>query len=81
MPLAQKRIVRAARQAGKPVGKHAVMDVPAAGVVAGQRRGMLPHFPAAAGVLVVAVAQRLAVGEPQALCKEQQKKAFAKMFS
>ena len=59
--------VQRQRQSGQPVGQNAVVDVAAGGVVAGQRRGLLPGLAPAARILVVGVGQRLAAGQPESL--------------
>ena len=59
--------VESERKPGKAIGQNAVVDVAAGGVVAGERRGLFPGFAAAAGVLVIAVGQRLAADEPKSL--------------
>ncbi len=59
------------RQAGEAIGENAVVNVAAGGVVAGERRWALPGFAAAARVLVVAIAEGLMGGEPEALAEEK----------
>ena len=63
--------IQSQRQPREPVGQNAVVNVAAGGVVAGQRRGLFPGFAPAARVLVVAVRQRLAAGEPKSLQEKQ----------
>jgi len=58
------------RKPGEAVGQNAVVDVAAGGVVASERRGIFPGFAAAAGVLIVAVGQRLPADEPKPLQQE-----------
>ena len=55
------------RQPGQPVGQNPVVNVAATGKVAGQLRGPLPHLAPAARILVIAIGERLAAGEPQPL--------------
>ena len=55
------------RQPCQTVGQNAIMDIATAGKVAGQGRRPLPHLASATGILVVAIRQRLAAGEPQSL--------------
>ena len=59
--------VEGERKAGEAIGQNAVVNVAAGGVVAGERRGFFPGFAAAAGVLVIAVGQRLPADEPKSL--------------
>ena len=61
------------RKAGDAIGEDAVVDVAAAGVVPGQRRRLLPCLAAAAGVLVVAVGERLMRGDPKTLGQKKGK--------
>jgi hypothetical protein len=60
------------RETGDAVGEHSIVDVAATGVIAGERRRPLPHFAAAARVLVVAIAQRLVRREPESLREERE---------
>jgi hypothetical protein len=50
------------------------MNVAAAGVVAGKGRGLLPGFPTAARVLVIAVGEGLMRSDPEALDQKQGEK-------
>ena len=54
--------VKRERKAGKAIDENAVVNVSAGGVVSGQRRRTLPHLAAAAGVLVIAIAESLVGG-------------------
>jgi len=47
------------------------VNIPAGGVVAGNGGGTLPHLAPAASVLIVAIAESLASGEPEALQEKQ----------
>ena len=66
--------VEGERQAGEAIGEDAVVDIAAGGVVAGERRGPLPGFAAAARVLVVAIAEGLMCGEPETLGEKKREK-------
>ena len=59
---------------GEAIGKDAVMDVAAAGVITSQCGGPLPGLTAATRILVVAVRQVLVADEPESLNKECQQK-------
>ena len=63
------------RKPGQPVGQNAVVNVAAGGVVAGQRRRLLPGFAPAARVLVIDVRQCLAADEPESLHEKERQQA------
>ena len=60
------------RESGRTVGEGAVVDISAGGEVTGEGRGLLPHLTAAAGELVIAVGEGLAMDDPEALRQEQE---------
>ncbi len=60
---------------GEAIGENAVVNIAAGCVVAGQSRWALPGLASAARILVVAIAERLMGGEPQALCQEKGKQS------
>ncbi len=57
--------------AGEGVDVDAVANVAARGVVANKGRGTLPDLTTAAGVLIVAIAEGLVGGEPEALNEKE----------
>ncbi len=64
-PLGQQ--IQRQRQPGQPVTQNAVVNIAAGGVVAGQRLRPLPGLASAAGILVVAIGQRLPPDQPKPL--------------
>ena len=62
-------------QACQTIRQDAVADVAAGREIAGQRRGLLPCLASATRVLVVAIGERLAAGDPQALPQKQQQES------
>ena len=72
--------VQSEGQAGEAIDENAVVDVSAGGVVTGKGGGTLPDLTAAAGVLVVAIAQGLMSGNPEALeekeCEQPRRNAL-----
>ena len=59
------------RKSGNAVGEDAIVDVAAGGVVASERGGLLPGFPSATRVLIVAIRKRLVSRYPKALYQEK----------
>src|SRR5258708_6824433 len=65
--------IQSDRKPGGPIGEDAVVNVAAGGEVAREGRGLFPNLASAAGVLVVAVAERLMGDEPEALEEKNRK--------
>jgi hypothetical protein len=66
--------IESEREAGEAIRKDAVVDVAAAGVIARERRWLLPYLTAATSVLVIEIRKCLAAREPQALREKERKK-------
>jgi hypothetical protein len=73
-PLLHEQVQRQ-RQPRQPVAQNAVVDIAATGEITGQRRRPLPRLPPAARVLIIAVGQRLAAGQPQSLDQKQRQQS------
>jgi len=67
--------IQGERETCEAVGKDAVVNVATCGVIAGDGRGPLPGFAAAARVLIVAISECLAADKPKALKEEERKQS------